>query len=76
MVTGPSNTTWKDTLWVLKQSNVRALNEWAMTAQEKEDICRLWERAGVVAEADDVGAERIVATVAAIGEGEERPSWI
>jgi len=55
---------------------VRALNEWAMTAQEKEDICRLWERAGVVAEADDVGAERIVATVAAIGEGEERPSWI
>jgi hypothetical protein len=34
---------WEDTLQVLEQSDVRALNEQVMTAQEKEDIRRLRE---------------------------------
>jgi hypothetical protein len=66
---------WEDKLQVLEQSDVRALNEREMTAQEKEDICRVRERAGVV-EADDIGPEKVVATVAAVGEGQRRPSWI
>jgi hypothetical protein len=67
---------WEDTLRVLEQSDVRALNERTMTAQEMEDIRRLRERAGIVVEADDGRAETVVATVAAVGEGERRPSWI
>jgi hypothetical protein len=60
----------------LEQSDVRALNEREMTAQEKEDIRRVWEQSGVEVEADDVDAERAVATIAAVGEGQRRPSWI
>ena len=61
---------------VLEQSDVRALNERELTVQEKEDVRRVREQAGVVVEADDVSAEQVVATVATVGEGQRRPSWI
>jgi hypothetical protein len=67
---------WEDKLKVLEQSDVRALNEQEMTVQEKEDIRRVREWSGVEVEADDVDAERAVATIAAVGEGQRRPSWI
>jgi hypothetical protein len=67
---------WEETLRVLEPSDVRALNEREMTAQEKEDIRRVRQRAGVVMDTDEVGTERVVATVAAVGEGLRRPSWI
>jgi hypothetical protein len=68
--------TWEETLRVLEQSDVRALNEQELTAQEKEDIRRVRERAGVVVETEDADTERVLATVAAVGEGQRRPSWI
>lgn len=68
--------TWEDTLQVLEQSDVRALNERELTAQEKEDIRRVRERGGVVVELDDANAERLVTSVAVVGEGQRRPSWI
>lgn len=61
---------------MLEQSDVRALNERELTAQEKEDIRRVRERAGVVVETDEVNTERVVAAVATVGEGQRRPSWI
>jgi hypothetical protein len=67
---------WEDSLKVLEQSDVRALNERELTAQEKEDIRHLRERNGVVAEAEDINMERVVGHVAAVGEGQRRPSWI
>jgi hypothetical protein len=70
------NGAWEETLKVLEKSDVRALNERELTAQEKEEIRRVRERNGVVAEADDINAERVVAQVAAVGEGQRRPSWI
>jgi hypothetical protein len=71
---GPGS--WETTLRVLEPSDVRALNEREMTAQEKEDIRRVQERAGVVTDMDEVDTEKVVATVAAVGEGLWRPSWI
>ena len=70
------NGAWEETLKVLEKSDVRALNERELTAQEKEEIRRVRERNGIVAEADDINAERVVAQVAAVGEGQRRPSWI
>ena len=67
---------WEDTLKVLEQSDVRALNERELTAQEREDIRRLRERNGVVVADDEVHSERVLATVAAVGEGQRKPSWI
>jgi hypothetical protein len=67
---------WEDTLRVLETSDVRALNEREMTAQEKEDIRRVQERAGVTGVDRAAGMETVVATVAAVGEGQRRPSWI
>jgi hypothetical protein len=65
---------WEQVLQVLERSDVRALNERQMTQQEKDDIERVRLRAGV--NADDIEDERVVATVAAVGEGQRRPSWI
>ena len=67
---------WEECLKVLEQSDVRALNERELMAQEKEDICRLRERNGVVIEANEAHSERVIATAAAVGEGQHRPSWI
>jgi hypothetical protein len=67
---------WEDSLKVLDHSDVRALNERELTVQEKEDICRLRERNGVVTGAEDINMERVVGRVAAVGEGQRRPSWI
>jgi hypothetical protein len=67
---------WEDTLRVLETSDVRALNEREMTAQEKVDIRRVQERAGVTGVDDVANMERVVTTVAAVGEGLRRPSWI
>ena len=66
---------WEDILRVLEVSDVRALNEREMTAQEKDDIRRVQDKVGVVGE-DDVSPERVVTTAAAVGEGQRRPSWI
>ena len=65
---------WEQVLQVLERSDVRALNERQMTRQEKDDIERVRLRAGV--NVDDIEDERVVATVAAVGEGQRRPSWI
>jgi len=70
------NGVWEEVLKVLDPSDVRALNERELTAQEKEEVRQLRERNGVVLEADEVNAERVVATVSAVGEGQRRPSWI
>jgi len=51
--------------------DVWALNERELTAQEKEDIRRLRERNGVVAETEDINMERVVSCVVAVGEGSE-----
>lgn len=67
--------TWEQILRVLEPSDVRALNEREMTAQEKEDIRRVQEKAGTTS-VGDASTERVVATVAAVGEGLRRPSWI
>jgi len=67
---------WEDSLKVLEQLDVRALNEREMTAQEKEDIRHVQARVGVVVDAEDVNSERVIATVVAVGEGQRRPSWI
>jgi hypothetical protein len=66
---------WEDTLRVLEASDIRALNEREMTVREKEDIRRVQDKAGVTGE-DDANMERVVATVAALGEGLRKPSWI
>ena len=66
---------WEDTLQVLAASDVRALNEREMTAQEKEDIRRVSGKTAFTGE-DDMSTETVVATAAAIGEGLRRPSWI
>jgi hypothetical protein len=63
-------------LKVLDPLDMRALNEWEMTAQEKEDIHQVQERAGMVVEEDDTNTERVATTVAAVGEGQQRPLWI
>jgi hypothetical protein len=52
------------------------LNERELSAQEKEEICQVRERSGVVLDEEDVNTERVIATVAAVGEGQRRPSWI
>jgi hypothetical protein len=70
------NGPWEDVLKELNHSDVRALNERELTAQEKEEIRRVRERNGVVLEEDDVNAERVVATVVSVGEGQRRPSWL
>jgi hypothetical protein len=70
------NGPWEDSLKVLEQSDVRALNERELTAQEKEDVRRVRERIGLVVEADVANQERVAATAAAVGEGQRRPSWI
>jgi len=65
---------WEDTLQVLAASDIRALNEREMTAQEKKDIRRVKGKTALTGE-DDV-TETVVATAAAVGEGLRRPSWI
>lgn len=65
---------WEQVLRDLDKSDVRALNERQMTVQEKDDIQRIRMRAGRAT--DNVEDERVVATVAAVGEGQRRPSWI
>ena len=68
---------WEDTLRVLERTDVRALNEREMTAKEKDDVRRMQNRAqaGATGE-DDASTESVVATAAAVGEGQRRPPWI
>lgn len=65
---------WEQTLKVLEKSDVRALNERELTAQEKDEVHKLREWLGTVAH--DVDDERVLGQVAAVGEGQRRPSWI
>jgi hypothetical protein len=55
-------------LEVLERSDVQALNERQMTQQEKDDI--EWVRLQVRVTMDGIEDERVIATVAAIGEGQ------
>jgi len=45
---------WEDSLRILEQLDVHALNERELTAQEQEDIRCVWERNGVVMEGVDI----------------------
>ena len=65
---------WEDTLKVLEKSDVRALNERELNREEQDEQYRLRQRLGL--SVDDVQCERVVAQVAAVGEGQRRPSWI
>lgn len=69
---GPGD--WENTLRVLEKSDVRALNERELTTQEKDEIQVLRQRLGT--NTGDIDNERVVAQVAAVGEGQRRPSWI
>lgn len=72
---GPGD--WEERLRPLEKSDVRALNEHELTEEEKDEVRRVRVRAGApVPENDDLADERQVATVAAVGEGHRRPSWI
>ena len=65
---------WEKTLKVLEKSDVRALNERELNQEEQDELYRLRQRLGTNTE--DMEDERIVARVAAVGEGTRRPSWI
>jgi hypothetical protein len=65
---------WEKVLKVLHHSDVRALNERELNAQEREEIRRVRERGG--GNLDTIDEERVIVTPAAVGEGERRPSWI
>jgi hypothetical protein len=65
---------WEDKLKVLEKSDVRALNERELNREEQDEQYRLRQRLGIVV--DDIQDERVVAQVAAVGEGQRRPSWI
>ena len=49
---------------------MRVLNEQELTVQEKEDICQVQARNGVIIKMDDANVERVVAQVATVGEGQ------
>ena len=59
---------WEDKLKVLEKSDVHALNERELNWEEQDEQYRLRQRLGIVA--DDVQDERVVAQVAAVGEGQ------
>jgi hypothetical protein len=65
---------WEQVLQVLERLDVQASNKRQMTQQEKDVIERVHLQVGV--NVDDIEDERVVATVAAVGEGQCRPSWI
>ena len=63
---------WELTLKVLKDEDVRALNERALTEHEKDD--RVWRMAmGTLLDDDTLEG---VAMVGALGEGRRTLSWI
>lgn len=61
-------------LQALQPSDVRALNERELTAQEKEDIRRMRIKAGRPVETVD--DERASVAGAVVGDGQRKPSWI
>jgi len=65
---------WENSLKVLQKSDVRALNERELNREEQDELRRLRQRLGT--NTDDIEGERVVAQVAAVGEGQRRPSWI
>jgi hypothetical protein len=72
---------WETTLQVLNQSDVRALNERELTAQEKDEEWRVRTRhdsqlADTDDEEEEVNDVRVVAKPAEVGEGQQKPSWI
>jgi hypothetical protein len=76
---GPGS--WQSKLQVLEQSDVRALNERALTEQEKDEERRVRMRQGAEMEdsddEDEVVADiRVVAKPAEVGESRRKPSWI
>jgi hypothetical protein len=69
---GPGD--WESTLKVLQKSDVRALNERELNQEERDEQYRLRQRLGISTE--DLEEDRVVAQVAAVGEGQCKPSWI
>jgi hypothetical protein len=65
---------WETALKVLEKSDVRALNERELNREEQDELYRLRQRLGTNTE--DAEDERVAAQVAAVGEGQRRPSWI
>lgn len=65
---------WEERLQVLHRSDVRALNERQLNAQEHLEEERLRARLGTAP--TPVGNERRVIQPASLGEGHRRPSWI
>jgi hypothetical protein len=69
---GPGD--WESTLKVLQKSDVHALNERELNQEEWDEQYRLRQRLGISTK--DLEEDRAVAQVAAVGEGQRRPSWI
>lgn len=65
---------WEQRLQVLHRSDVRALNERQLNAQEVLDEQRLRARLGTAP--TPVDDERRALQPASLGEGHRRPSWI
>ena len=65
---------WEDKLKVLEKSDVRALNERELNQEEQDEQHWLCQWLGIVV--DHIQDERVVAQVAAVGEGQRWPLWI
>lgn len=65
---------WEKVLQVLDKSDVRALNERELNAQELFDEQQLRARLGT--SATTISEERVIVQASAVGEGLRRPSWI
>lgn len=67
---------WENRLRELQPSDVRALNERELTAQEKTERRRVRALAGQDNGEDDENSEVAVTQGYTVGEGQRRPSWI
>lgn len=61
---------WEEELQVLAVSDVRALNERELTAQEAEDVRKVRARAGVVLDAKEIAEERMLTAAAVVGDSQ------
>lgn len=69
-IRGPGD--WEKTLRVLADADVRAVNERALTAEEKADRLAVQEAGGVVDPVDGVAVQQTVS----LGDGRRTLSWI
>lgn len=69
---GPGD--WEQVLQVLEKSDVQALNERELNAQEVFEEQQLRARLGTTV--TTILQERVIVQASAVGEGLQRPSWI